>query len=156
MDINLTLLGEMITFAIFIWFTMRFVWPPIVEVMQKREEQIAEGLGKAAQAAKDLELAKDKAVSMLKEAKADAATVLERAHQRADSLMTEAKDAAQEDAKRLVASSKEEVSHMVRSAKDQLRKEAVELSLDVAGKIIKGLDEAQQKALLDEALRGEE
>jgi F-type H+-transporting ATPase subunit b len=153
MDINITLLGEMITFAIFVWFTMRFVWPPITKVIQAREDQIAEGIAKTKQGEKDLVLARDKAIAMLKEAKGDAAELLERANQRADALMREAKDASAHEATRLIEAAQAEVRQAVLSAKEQLKQQAVEISSEIAGKMLTGLDEAQQQALLKEALK---
>ena len=69
MEINLTLLGEMITFALFIWFTMKFVWPPIIKAMAVREKKIADGLADADKAKRDLELAHIKSKEMMQDAK---------------------------------------------------------------------------------------
>ena len=155
MDINLTLLGELITFSIFVWFTMRFVWPPIMQAIQERENQIADGLAKGEQGKKDLELARGKATEFLKEAKGDAATLLESANQRADRLMREAKEVSQQEGVRMIDAAKEEIEQMVRLAKGGLQKEVVNLSVAIAEKMIKGLDSTQQQALLDEALKEE-
>ena len=77
MNINLTLLGEMITFAIFVWFTMRFVWPPLMKALNERREKIAAGLAAADKSHRDLELAQHKVTELLTEAKAQAAQLIE-------------------------------------------------------------------------------
>ena len=101
MNINLTLIGQMIAFAGFVWFCMKFVWPPIMAAMQEREQKIADGLAAADRASHDLELAKEKAVERLKEAKEEAAGIIDAANKRANQLVEEAKDAAVVEADRV-------------------------------------------------------
>jgi ATP synthase F0 subunit b len=80
LNINLTLIGQMLAFVAFVVFCMKYVWPPILAAMQERERKIAEGLAAADQASQDLELAKEKAVERLKEAKEEAAGIIEAAN----------------------------------------------------------------------------
>ena len=77
MNINLTLIGQMLAFVAFVVFCMKYVWPPILAAMQEREQKIAEGLAAAEQAEQDLELAKEKAVERLKEAKEEASSIVD-------------------------------------------------------------------------------
>lgn len=83
MNINLTLIGQTISFAMFVWFCMKYVWPALLGVMQEREQKIANGLEAADMADKDLELAKQKAAQQLREAKEQAATIVEQANKAA-------------------------------------------------------------------------
>ena len=94
MHINMTLIGQSITFLIFVWFCMKFVWPVIRNAMDARTQQIAEGLSAAERAHRDLELAKDKVSSQLKDAKVEAASIIEQANRRAAQIIDEAKDRA--------------------------------------------------------------
>ena len=96
MNINLTLIGQMIAFVCFVMFCMKYVWPPILAAMAEREKKIADGLAAADRASHDLELAKEKAVERLKEAKEEAAGIVDSANKRASQLVEEAKDAAEE------------------------------------------------------------
>lgn len=84
MNINLTLFGQTIAFAIFVWFTMKFVWPPITAAMQARQKKIAEGLDAAGRAQRDLQLAQEKAAQTLRESKEQAAEILDKANKTAN------------------------------------------------------------------------
>ncbi len=79
MNINATLLGQAIAFAVFVWFCMKYVWPPLLTAIEERQKKIADGLTQAERAGKDLELAQAKATEKLKEAKAQAAEIVEQA-----------------------------------------------------------------------------
>ena len=94
MNINLTLIGQMLAFVGFVVFCMKYVWPPIIAAMQEREQKIADGLAAADRASHDLELAQEKAVERLKEAKHEAATIVDSANKRANQIVDEAKEAA--------------------------------------------------------------
>ena len=91
MDINLTLIGQALTFGIFVWFTMKFVWPPIVKVMRERQQQIADGLAAAEKGSRDLEEAQMKAEGIISEAKANAAAIMDGANSRANATIEESK-----------------------------------------------------------------
>ena len=123
MNINLTLIGQMIAFVGFVWFCMKFVWPPIIAAMEERENKIADGLAAADRASHDLELAKEKAVERLKEAKQEAAGIIESANKRANQLVEEAKDAAVAEADRVKASAQAEIEQESNRAREALRAE---------------------------------
>ena len=106
MHINLTLIGQSITFLIFVWFCMKFVWPFIRNAMDARTQQIAEGLSAAERAHRDLELAKDKVSSQLKDAKVEAASIIEQANRRAAQIIDEAKERAREEGDRIKVSAR--------------------------------------------------
>src|SRR5690554_8146953 len=90
----MTLIGQMISFALFVWFCMKFVWPPVTQAMRERQAKIAEGLDAANRAERDLELAQEKATSQMRESKEQAAEIIENANERANQIIDEAKVAA--------------------------------------------------------------
>lgn len=136
MNINLTLIGQMIAFVGFVWFCMKFVWPPILAAMEEREKKIADGLAAADRASHDLELAKEKAVERLKEAKEEAASIVDAANKRAAQLVEEAKDAATVEADRVKASAQAEIEQDTNRAREQLRGQVAALSLAGAEKVL--------------------
>ncbi len=136
MNINLTLIGQMVAFIIFVWFCMKYVWPPILAAMAEREQKIADGLAAADRASHDLELAKEKAVERLKEAKEEAAGIIDAANKRANQLVDEAKEAAVVEADRVKASAQAEIEQETNRAREQLRKQVAALSLAGAEKVL--------------------
>src|SRR5258708_22941808 len=99
MNINATLLGQLITFAILVWFTMRYVWPPIMKAMHEREKKIAAGLEAAERNKRELELGEQKVIGMIREAKLEAVHILDQANKRSAKIMDEAKGQAREEQK---------------------------------------------------------
>lgn len=136
MNINLTLIGQMLAFIGFVVFCMKFVWPPIIAAMAERENKIADGLAAADRASHDLELAKEKAVERLKEAKVEAASIVESANKRGNQLVEEAKDAAIVEADRVKASAQAEIEQESNRAREQLRGQVAALSLAGAEKVL--------------------
>lgn len=136
MNINMTLLGQMISFAIFVWFCMKYVWPPLINAMQERQKKIAEGLQEADRAAKDLELAQKKATDLLREAKEQAAQLIEQANKRANQLIEESKDQARAEGDRLKTTAQADIEQEVQRAKEVLRAQVAALSLLGAEKIL--------------------
>src|ERR1700729_4377250 len=97
MNINATLFGQFITFAIFIWFTMRYVWPPITHAMRDRANKIAEALAAAEKSKYEVEVAENQARMILREAKQEAAHIIEQAHVQAGKLIEEGKTQAKKE-----------------------------------------------------------
>lgn len=150
MNINLTLIGQMIAFVAFVWFCMKFVWPPILAAMQEREQKISDGLAAADRASHDLELAKEKAVERLKEAKEEASGIVDAANKRANQLVEEAKDAAVVEADRVKASAQAEIEQESNRAREALRGEVAALSLAGAEKVLgAAIDKEAHKELVD-------
>jgi F-type H+-transporting ATPase subunit b len=108
-NINLTLIGQIITFAIFVAFCMKFVWPHLLGAMQEREKKIADGLDAANRAARDLELAQKEAAGKLREAKEQAAEIIEQANKRANQIVDDAKETARTEGERIVAAAQGEI-----------------------------------------------
>lgn len=136
MNLTATIIGQMVAFAIFIYLTYRFVWPPIVAAMAERSKRIAEGLQAADRAEKDLELAQKKAVEQLTAAKKEAAGIIDQANKRAIEIVEEAKLKALQEAERVKASAQAEIELAASRAKEELRGKVVSLALAGAEKIL--------------------
>lgn len=155
MNLNLTLIGQMLTFMCFVVFCMKYVWPPILAAMAEREKKIAEGLAAADRASHDLELAKEKAVERLTEAKHEAAGIIEAANKRGNQLVEEAKQAALLEAERVKASAQAEIEQEVNRAREQLRGQVAVLSLAGAEKVLGAVIDQQAHAALVDKLAAE-
>ncbi|MDB4408412.1 F0F1 ATP synthase subunit B, partial [bacterium] len=94
MNINLTILAQLISFTIFVWFCRKYVWPPLIGAMQEREQQIADGLNAAEKAGQDLDQAKLEVAEQLDQAKQQAAQIIDQANKRAAQIVDEAKEQA--------------------------------------------------------------
>lgn len=136
MNINLTLIGQMISFGLFIWFCTKFVWPALIAVMVEREEKIKNGLEAAERAAKDLELAKNRAGEQLREAKAEAAALVDAANKRSAQIVDEAKDKARVEGDRILTAARAEIEQEANRAKEELRGKVAALALAGAEKVL--------------------
>jgi len=155
MDINITLLGQMITFAIFVWFTVKFVWPPIAKAMQDRQDKIASGLAAAEQGEQALQVATNKIALQMEEAKGQAAKILEQANQRAVHIVEEAKVQARQEGERLLQLAQDEIRREYSQAKADLLKQIANISVVGAEKILgREVDRASNDRLIDELVRG--
>ena len=143
MNINLTLFGQTFAFAIFVWFCMKFVWPPITKAMQERQKKIAEGLDAAGRAQQDLKLAQDKVTNTLRETKEQATQILEQANKHASAIVEEAKQQARAEGERLVNAARAEIEQEVNRAKDQLRAQVAALAVLGAEKILESQVDAK-------------
>ena len=149
MNLNLTLLGQMITFALFVWFTMKYVWPPLLKVMEERRKKIADGLAAAEQGQHDLELAKFKAKEIIHEAKAQASVIVEQANHRAHKIVEEAQIEAHHVSDRIKKQAQSEVEQQVAEARSELRQQVVNIALAGTEKLLRqNVDVAANKALL--------
>ena len=131
MNINLTLIGQSITFAVFVWFCMKFVWPPIMAALNERKQKIADGLAAAERGAHEQELAQKKATETMHEAKQQAQEIINQAQKRASEIVDEAKEGARAEAERIVTAANAEIEQEVNRAREQLRGQVA--SLAVAG-----------------------
>lgn len=150
MNFNMTLVGQAISFFLFVWFCAKYVWPPIIGAMDERAEKIADGLEAADRAKRDLELAQDKAVDQLKEAKQEAAVLIDQANKRAGQIVEEAKDKAREEGDRLKVSAQAEIEQEVNRAREELRGKVASLAVSGAERILKrSVDQAANSDLID-------
>ena len=140
MNINLTLFGQMVTFAFFVWFCMKFVWPVILQAMEERQQKIADGL----------DAAQSKVSDQLKEAKQEAAGIIDQANKRANQIVDEAKQQAQAEGERLKAAAQAEIEQEVNRAKEELRATVAGLALAGAEKVLEAsIDDKANKAIVD-------
>ena len=150
MNINLTLFGQMVTFAFFVWFCMKFVWPVILQAMEERQQKIAEGLEAAERALRDLDAAQDKVSDQLKEAKQEAAGIIDQANKRANQIVEDAKQQAVAEGERLKAAAQAEIEQEINRAKEELRATVAGLALAGAEKVLEAsIDEKSNRALVD-------
>lgn len=150
MNINATLLGQMIAFGLFIWFCMKFVWPPLIEAIEQRQKKIAEGLNAAERGVHDLELAQKKAASLLHDAKVQASEILERANKDAGHIVEAAKVDAKVEAERIIAGANAEIDQLAGQVKEQLRAQVVAISLSAAEKVLeREVSAKDHQAVLD-------
>lgn len=150
MNINATLIIQGITFFLFIWFTMKFVWPPLQQAMRDRQQKIADGLAAGERGERELEKAKQEVKQMLDEAKGQAAEILNQANKRDAEMMEQAKADARAEGERLIASAKAQLEQEVAQAREALRKEVAGIALAGAGKVLgREIDAAAHKDLLD-------
>ncbi|WP_374247668.1 F0F1 ATP synthase subunit B [Thermomonas sp.] len=147
----MTLLGQMVSFAILIWFTVKFIWPPLMQAIEDRQQKIAEGLAAADNAQKNLAQAQDKVNEELKAARAKANEIIEQAHQRANQLIDAAKADAVAEGARQKAQAEADIVAAANRAKEDLRKQVSALAVSGAEKLLKReINANDQKALIDE------
>ncbi|MCK2043387.1 F0F1 ATP synthase subunit B [Chromohalobacter salexigens] len=150
MNLNLTLIGQAIAFAVFVWFCMKFVWPPVMQALQERQKKIADGLDAASRATRDLELAQEQAAEQLKESKEQAAQIIEQAHKRANQMIEEARDNARLEGERMIESARGEIEQETQRAKEELRTQVATLAIQGAERILdSSIDEAKHRELVD-------
>jgi F-type H+-transporting ATPase subunit b len=154
-NINLTLIGQMVAFVCFVLFCMKYVWPPIIGAMAEQEKKIADGLAAADRANHDLELAKEQAVERLKEAKHEAAGIVDSANRRASQIVEEAKQAAVVEADRVKAAAQAEIQQEANRAREQLRGQVAALSLAGAEKVLGAAIDQKAHSELVEKLAAE-
>lgn len=150
MNINATLFGQAITFALFIWFTMKFVWPPIVRALQEREKTIADGLAAAKKGEERLALAEDEVHAILGHAREKANHILKNADLRADELVREAQAKALSEGQRLIQAAQDRIEQDKIAARHELRAEVVNIAMSSAEKLIQvSLNDEQHRDLLN-------
>lgn len=147
MNINLSLLAQALTFALFIWFTVRFVWPPLMRAIEERQKTIADGLAAAERGRLDLEQATQRSAQVLREAKQQAQEILAQADRRAAEIVEEAKTAAKTEGERLIAGAKADIEREVARAREALRAQVAALVVAGAEQILRR--EVDEKAHAD-------
>ncbi len=155
MNIGLTMLSQAVAFAIFIWFTIKFIWPPLMKAIEQRQRQIAEGLAAAERGKQDLELAAKRAAEELQRARIQAGEIISQAEKRGAAVIEEAKDAAKAEAERIVTGAKAEIEQEVFRAKEALRTQVAVLAIAGAEKILKREVDAKAHAQLLSGLEAE-
>lgn len=155
MDLNATLLVQMLCFIVFIVVTMKWIWPPIIAALEERRQKIADGLAAAEQGQKELELAQIKTQEMLTEAKNQGTRIVEAANQRSAHIVEEAKAQARTEGERLLQRAQNEIEQEYHSAKEKLMTQVVELATAGAEKILKREMNAANNTALMKEISGE-
>jgi F-type H+-transporting ATPase subunit b len=154
-NINLTLLGQMITFLLFVMFTKHFVWPFLQQALRERQEKIADGLAAAERGHKDLALAQENATKQIRSTKEEAAKIIEEAKKHALQIIENAKEEAVLEGDKVKTKVEADIEQMMAKAQDGLRQKAAKMALLGAEKVLgKNIDEAANQDLLDSLVRG--
>ena len=137
MNINLTLIAQLASFAVFVMFTMKYVWPPLVKAMEERKAKIADGLAAAERGAHEKELAEQRAKEKLHAAKQQSAEIVAKAEKRATEIVEEAKGNARLEGERILTAAKAEIDQETNKAREVLRVKVGELAVAGAEKILR-------------------
>ncbi|HEY8035944.1 F0F1 ATP synthase subunit B [Methylobacter sp.] len=149
MSINATLIGQMITFALLVWFTMKYIWPPLFDSLEERKKKIADGLAAAEKGQEAMQLAEKKAKGVLKEAKEQSSEIVNLAQKRANELVEASKETAKKEGERLILVAKAQIEQEKQQAKESLRKEVSALALRAAEQILSAeIDKTKHQDLL--------
>jgi F-type H+-transporting ATPase subunit b len=154
-NINLTLVVQMIVFATLVWATMKWIWPPILGAMDDRSRKIAQGLAAAEEGEKELSQARDKADAIIREARERANQIIDHAQHRANELIEQAKGAASTEGARILASAQQQIELDTTRAKESLRREVAGIAVGAASKLLGREIDARAHADLLEQLAEE-
>ena len=151
MNITATLFGQTITFFLFVWFVMKFVWPPLITALEERKKTIADGLAAAEKGEKAQEIAEAEAQQLLKDARAQANEILAQAQKRSNEIVDEATQAAKEKGEQIAAAAQADIEQEVVRAKEALRGQVAGLAVMGAGRILeKEIDADAHARVLDD------
>jgi F-type H+-transporting ATPase subunit b len=154
MNLNFSLVAEALTFAAFIWFTVKFVWPPMLRAIEARQKTIADGLAAAEQGRRSLEISTRQADDEIRRARERASDVISQADKRVAQMIEEARNAAKEEGNREKAAAKAEIEQELSRAREQLRDHVAALAVAGAEKILRREVDAKAHAdLLDSIKR---
>ncbi len=146
MNINLTLIGQTIGFALFVWFCMKFVWPPLTQALHERQKKIADGLAAAERGEHEEELAQQRATEKLRAAKEQASEIVEQANKRASEIVEEAKESARTEGERIKSQAHAEIDQEVTRAREQLRGQVTAIAISGAERVLRSEVDADAHA----------
>jgi len=150
MNLNLTLVAQAITFSVFIWATVKFIWPYMLRAIEARQKTIADGLAAAEEGKRSLEVSNKRADEEIKKARDRATELLTQAEKRSAQMIEEARNAAKEEGNREKAAAKAEIEQQVTRAREQLRDHVASLAVAGAEKILRReVDQKAHAELLD-------
>jgi len=135
-NINLTLIIQMIVFLLLVFFTMSFIWPPLMRAVEERQKKIAQGLAAADRGEQELQKARESAEAILREARERAGQIIDQAQHRANDIMEQARTGAQQEGQRLVASAQQQIGLEASRARESLRREIGEIAVAAASKLL--------------------
>jgi F-type H+-transporting ATPase subunit b len=153
MNLNATLFGEMLTFAVLIWVTMKYIWPPLTKTMQERQQKIAAGLEAAQRGQHSLETARKNAAEQLQEAKNRAAEILDQASKQANGLIEEGKIKTEGECAKILAQAKRDIEQEINKTKKALQKQTVDLVIAATEKMLdQKIDAPTQDKLINQLI----
>jgi F-type H+-transporting ATPase subunit b len=135
-DINLTLIGQSIAMLVFVWFCMKFIWPPIMQAIEERQKQIADGLAAAARGEQSLEKAKAESDEIVGDARKQATSILDQAHARANEIVAEGKSDGVKERDRQLTAARSDVEQEANRAREELRGQVAAIAIASAEKIL--------------------
>jgi F-type H+-transporting ATPase subunit b len=152
-NINVTLIGQMLTFLILVSVTMKYIWPPVIRALENRRKQIAEGLEAAERGRHELELAHQKVKDQLRDARTQATHIVDQANIRASRIIEDAKERAKEEGDKLIALAREQIEQEVQTARQTLLKQVATLAISGVEKILQQkVDESANSSLVDQLI----
>lgn len=137
MDINLTLIGQSIAMLVFVAFTMKYIWPHIMNAIEERQTRIADGLAAAERGQQSLESAKSEAAEIVGEARKQATGILDQAHARANEIIAEGKAEGARERERQLAAARAELEQEMNRAREELRGQVSAIAVASAEKILR-------------------
>ena len=153
MNLNATILGQAIAFILFAWFCMKYVWPPLIEAIEKRQKMIADGLASAELAKKNLDIAQANSSELMNKTKADAHAIIEQANKLKATIIEEAQAEAEQERERILAQGLAEVEAERKRAREELRKQVATLVIAGAEKVIeRSVDQAANSDIVDKVV----
>ncbi|MFQ5994650.1 MAG: F0F1 ATP synthase subunit B [Acidiferrobacterales bacterium] len=154
MNVTVTLIVQMVTFGMLVWFIMRFLWGPLTSLMEERQTRIADGLAAAEKGKHDLELAEKRATAALRQAKSQAADIITHAERRAAEIVDGAKGEAKVETERIMAAARSEIHQERNRAREDLRGAVADLVVLGASRILeKEIDAKSHGKLLEDAVK---
>ncbi len=151
MNFNFTLIGQLLAFILFVWFCIRYVWPPMLQILEEREKEVADGLEAASRGKKELEDANAQREIIVDGAKKEAADLVSQAGQRANQMIEDAKSQAQEEAERIKTSAKADLDQAAKKAREEIRSEVATLVVAGAEKILGSeIDQEKNAEIIEE------
>jgi len=149
-NLNATILGQAIAFVLFVLFCMKYIWPPLIAAIEKRQKEIADSFASADLAKKEVDIAQANATDQMQKARAEAQVIIEQANKRKAQIMDEAKAEAEDERNKIVAQAQAEIEAETKRAREELRKQVALLALAGAEKIIeRSVDEAANSDIVD-------
>lgn len=155
MNINATLIAQLIVFGILVWFTMKFIWPPIIKALDERANKIAEGLAAAERGKSDFEQAEKRVAAILAEGRQQVAEMVANADKRAAEIMEAAKQQASDEAAKILAQARADVAQEANRAREALRNQVGILAVKGAEQILRREIDANAHSDLLGALKQE-
>ena len=149
MDINLTIIGQTIAMIVFVWFCMKYIWPPLLEAIEERQAKIEEGLAAADKGEEKLAAAKAEADEIVSDARKQATGILDQAHARANEIVAEGKSAGTKERERQLDAAKAEIEQETNRAREELRGQVSAIAVASAEKILqREIDDKQHEDIL--------